>query len=450
MKLTSYDWKMDVAESIARDSVNETLNANEEETDRASGELELLECWTYLDVDDDGIAELRHYLLAGNDELENEECPEVPFDSVTPTPVPFRHVGLSEYDFVEDVTRIKTALQRGLLDNVYFTNAPRMTYSRDVDVASLQVNRPGGHVLVNINGPVAGHVNPMIVQPIAERLLPVISYFDQVKEYRTGVGKMTSGVEADVLAQSTKGAYMDAASAANQRLKAMIRIIAETGYASLYSSIHRLLLRHQDWQSRFKLKDQWVTVNPTEWQERANLTVAVGLGNASKEEVQQSLMLMGQAQQVAAQVPGLIQPKNVFALFRRMQTQLGFENDDFITDPQSPEYQQFTSQPPPPDPYIEGEKIKSETKMQEKQVDAQVKSQEQNQRLAFEAQQHRDDMALEITKLEVQSGIDLAKAGIGAEVAIARGNQQASARSTAAAGKPPAARGSGSAGSRPR
>jgi hypothetical protein len=230
----------------------------------------------------------------------------------------------------------------------------------------------------------------------------------------------------------------------------MIRIIAEPGYASLYSSIHRLLLRHQDWQSRFKLKDQWVTVNPTEWQERANLTVAVGLGNASKEEVQQSLMLMGQAQQVAAQVPGLIQPKNVFALFRRMQTQLGFENDDFITDPQSPEYQQFTSQPPPPDPYIEGEKIKSETKMQEKQVDAQVKSQEQNQRLAFEAAQHRDDMALEITKLEVQSGIDLAKAGIGAEVAIARGNQQASARSSAAAGKPPAARGSGSAGGRPR
>lgn len=433
MKLTSYDYAADLGEAMARDSVSESPTPDPQENDTASGELELLECWTYLDADDDGVAELRHYLLAGNDELENEECPEIPFDSVTPTPVPFRHVGLSEYDFVEDVTRIKTALQRGLLDNVYFTNAARMAYSRDVDVASLQINRPGGHVLVNVNGPIAGHLMPLTVQPIVDRLLPVISYFDQVKEYRTGVGKMTSGVEADVLAQSTKGAYMDAASAANQRLKAMIRIIAETGYASLYSSIHRLLLRHQDWQSRFKLKDQWVEVNPTEWQERANLTVAVGLGNASKEEVQQSLMLMGQAQQAAAAVPGLIQPKNVFALFRRMQTQLGFENDDFITDPSSPEYKQAVTQAgQQPDPYLQGEQVKAQTRLQEKQIDAALKTREQNQ-----------DMALEITKLEVQSGVDLAKAGIGAEVAVQRGNQQASARSAAASGKPAAAGGGG-------
>jgi hypothetical protein len=346
---------------------------------------------------------------------------------------------MSEHDFVEDLSRIKTALQRGLLDNVYFTNAPRNAYSRQVDPVSLGINRPGGNVLIDVNGPIAGHIVPLMVQPIADRLLPVIGYIDQVKETRTGVGRMTSGVDADVLAQSTKGAYTDAKSAANQRIEAIARIFAETGYSSLYSSIHRLLMRHQDWESRFKLRDQWVTVNPTEWQERANLTVSVGLGNASKDEVRQNLMLMGQGQQAAASVPGLIQPTNVFALFRRMQVELGFENEAFITDPKSPEYQQFVQgQQGQKDPYVQGEEIKSQTKLQEKQVDAQIKTQEQGQRIALETQQHRDDMALEITKLEVQSGIDLAKAGIGAEVAIARGNQQASARSAAAAGKPAA------------
>jgi hypothetical protein len=438
-KLTDYDWSMDVAEGLARDTVGESLPEDNDDSDQASTELELLECWTYLDVDNDGIAELRHYLLAGNDVLENEEAPEIPFDSWTPTPVPFRHVGMSEHDFVEDLSRIKTALQRGLLDNVYFTNAPRNAYSRQVDPVSLGINRPGGNVLIDVNGPIAGHIVPLMVQPIADRLLPVIGYIDQVKETRTGVGRMTSGVDADVLAQSTKGAYTDAKSAANQRIEAIARIFAETGYSSLYSSIHRLLMRHQDWESRFKLRDQWVTVNPTEWQERANLTVSVGLGNASKDEVRQNLMLMGQGQQAAASVPGLIQPTNVFALFRRMQVELGFENEAFITDPKSPEYQQFVQgQQGQKDPYVQGEEIKSQTKLQEKQVDAQIKTQEQGQRIALETQQHRDDMALEITKLEVQSGIDLAKAGIGAEVAIARGNQQASARSAAAAGKPAA------------
>jgi hypothetical protein len=434
-KLTSYDWKADMAESMARDSVGETLPHDEDDADKASGELELLECWTYLDADDDGIAEHRHYLLAGNDELENEECPENPFDSWTPIPVPFRHNGLSLYDLVEDLTRIKTALQRGLLDNVYFTNAPRMTYSRDVDVASLQVNRPAGHVLVNVNGPVAGHVNPMMVQPIADRLLPVIGYIDQVKEYRVGVGKMTGGVDADVLADSTRGAYSDAMSAANQRIEAIARIFAETGYSSWFSSTHRLLMRHQNWPERFKLKDKWAEVNPTEWQERANLTVSVGLGNASKEEIRANLGLMGQIQEKAAMVPGLIQPNNVFALVRRMQVELGFENENFITSPESPEYQNFQAQQgqQPPDPYIQGEQIKAQTRAQEKQVDASIKLREMAQ-----------DRDLAITKLEFESGVDLAKAGMGAEVAaaghatraVARGNAAQGARGAAPARKP--------------
>lgn len=434
MGLTSYELSTGISESLARDTVNETVNqGRQEESDKASGELTLLECWTYLDVDDDGIAELRHYLLAGNDELENEEAPEIPFDSWTPTPVPFRHNGLSEHDFVEDLQRIKTALQRGLLDNVYFTNSPRMAYSRDVDVTSLQINRPGGHVLVNISGPVAGYVEPMMVQPIADRLLPVIGYIDQVKETRTGVGRMTSGVDADVLAQSTKGAYTDAKSAANQRIEAIARIFAETGYSSLYSSLHRLLMHHQDWQTRFKLRDQWVTVNPTEWQERANLTVSVGLGNASKDEIRQNLMLMGQGQQAAGQVPGLIQPTNVFALFRRMQTELGFENENFITDPQSPEYKQFQQAQgqQPPDPFIAGEQIKAKASMAGKQLDAQVKREQMAQ-----------DRALTITEMELSAGVDLAKAGIGAEVAVRRGNAKAGGNGAAAPREPAPAGGS--------
>lgn len=432
-KLTSYDYNADLAESLARDSVGESYPHDQDSSDTASGELELLECWTYVDADDDGIAELRHYLLAGNDELENEECPEIPFDSWTPTPVPFRHAGLSIYDLLEDLQRIKTALQRGTLDNVYFTMNPRAVYSRDVDVGSLQINRPGGHVLVNQSGPIAGHVVPMPVTPIVGAILPVISYIDQVKQTRTGVGDLTTGVDADVLAQSTKGAYTDARGAANQRIEAIARIFAETGYSALYSSLHRLLMRHQNWPERFKLKDQWVEVNPTEWQERANLTVSVGLGNASKEEIRQNLQLMALTQEKAGMMPGLVQPTNVFALFRRIQTELGFENEAFITDPSSPEYKQFMDKAgkQPPDPYLEGEKIKAQSRAQEKQTDAAIKLREQDQ-----------DMALEITKLEVQSGIDLAKAGIGAEVALARG-QGAAGQNGSRAAQQPASTGGG-------
>ena len=414
------------SEELARDTVNETLDDDKQGVDWATTELTLLECYTYLDVDDDGIAELRHYLMGGNEILENEEFPEIPLESWTPIPVPHRHVGLSIYDIMEDLQRIKTALQRGLLDNVYFTNAQRILYDKNVvDVGMLQINRPGGHVAVD--GPVAGAAMPIPVNAMAGQLLPVIDYMDAVKETRTGVGRMTSGVDADVLAQSTKGAYVDAKSAANQRIEAIARIFAETGMSSLYGSLHRLLSRHQDWQTRFKLKSEWVTVNPTEWQERANMTVAVGLGNSSLDETRQNLSLMAAAQEkLRSGDPGLVQSKNMYALFRRVQAALGFENDEFATDPQSPEYAQYMqSQAGQKDPFVQGEEIKAQANMAGKQLDASIKR-----------EQLAQDRDLKITEMELDAGVDLAKAGIGAEVAAQRNAQR---------GPAPAAGGNGAA-----
>jgi hypothetical protein len=426
--LTSFVWNNDVMEQLARDSVLESATFDQQNLDYTSEELQLLECWTYLDADDDGIAELRHYLLAGNDTLENEEAVEIPWESWTPIPVPHRHSGLSIYDTMEDLQRIKTALQRGLLDNTYFGNNRRLVYDKNtVDVSMLMVNRPGGHVANN--GPPMGSVMPIEYSPIADKILPVIDYIDTVKETRTGVGRGTQGVDADVLAQSTKGAFAMARSDSNQRIEAIARIFAETGMSGLYNSLHALLMRHQDWPTKFKLRNDWVETNPADWNERTDLTVSVGLGNASKDEVRQNLMMMGQAQQQAAQVQGLIQPQNVYSLFARMQTELGFENEKFITSPDSPEYQKFMSdQKPSEDPLVTTEKVKQQGNMQGKLLDAQVKR-----------EQIANDRALGITKLEVESHVDLAKAGIGAEVAVARGAGQASPGSPGVAQQQPTA-----------
>lgn len=421
--LTSYVWNADLSESLARDSVSENLNLNGERQndDSASDELQLLDCLTYLDADDDGVAELRHYLLAGNEVLENEEFPEINWESWTPIPVPHRHTGLGIYDIMEDIQRIKTALQRGLLDNVYFTMNPRSVYDKNtINVSMLQINRPGGHIAND--GPPGMAIMPMPVAPIAGQLLPVIDYVDTVRETRTGVGRLTQGVDADVLAQSTKGAYQDARGSANQRIEAIARIFAETGLSSLFRSLHGLLTRHQDWPTKFKLRNDWVETNPAEWQERTDLTVSVGLGNASKEEIRANLQLMAIAQEKAGMVPGLIQPTNVFSLFRRMQTELGFENEAFITDPQSPEFQKFMeSQQGGEDPFITGEKIKADASLQKQQMVEAGKDKDRAQ-----------EAALTITDMELSAGVDLAKAGIGAEVAVARGAQQASRNGPAA------------------
>lgn len=414
--LSDFTWENLSSEVAARDSVQESARQSETDSDWPSETIRLLEAYTYLDENDDGIAELRCILMSGNDTLEDEEAEEIQWCSATPIPIPYRHIGLSLYDLVEDLQRIHTALKRGLLDNVYFTNAPRQAYNKDVvDLQTLQINRPGGHVAVE--GPPGGQIVPLSHQPIVGEVLQVIGHFDSVRDRRTGSTAMQTGSDADVLASTTKGAYMDARAAANQRIEAIARIFAETGLSDLYGSLHRLLRRHQDWPERFRMKSQWVVqkIPPTEWQEREHLTVAVGLGNAGQQEIRQNLGLMGQAQQQAAQIPGLIQPQNVFALFRRMQQELGFENENFITDPNSPEYQKFmaSQSKPPEDPYVTGKKIDAQVKTQQLASDQQGK--------LIDLQGKREELAAKrdqwITELEVKSAVDLAKPGIGAEVA---------------------------------
>lgn len=428
-RLTDFTWSQDFAQKIARDSVKESTHTVDEDSDWPSGTIQLLECYTYLDEDDDGIAELRCMLMGGNDTLEDEEAEEIQWSSATPIPVPFRHFGLSMYDIMEDLQRIHTALKRGLLDNIYFTNAPRQVYDKNtIDVASLQINRPGGHVAND--GPPIGAVTPLTHQPIVSDVLPVIDYFDRVRDKRTGSTAMQTGSDSDVLAQSTKGAYLDARGAANQRIEAIARIFAETGLADLYKSLHRLLMRHQDWTERFRLRNTWVVqqLPPTEWNEREHLTVAVGLGNAGAQEIRSNLGLMAQAQEKAGAVPGLIQPNNVFSLFKRMQTELGFENEAFITDPNSPEYKAFMkAQTPPEDPYVTGKKIDAQVKGQQLKADQQEKVID----LSLERAKLANARDQWITELEVGAAVDLAKPGIGAEVAGGPGAPDAGGAGTA-------------------
>jgi hypothetical protein len=221
---------------------------------------------------------------------------------------------------------------------------------------------------------------------------------------------------------------MAAAGAANQRLEGFATIFAKTGYADLYLSLHGLLRRNQDWAEQFKIKKDWVSANPADWSDRTDVTVSVGQGTAGKEEIRQNLLLMGSQLQIAAQVPGLVQPANAYAYMLRLQAELGFESEQFLTDPESKEYQQWAqSQQPPADPYIEGAKIKAQTDLQKAQLDASNK--------AADRAQTRD---LTITELEVNSGVDLAKAGIGAEVALARRDSPPGPSSNGAAEQQPA------------
>jgi hypothetical protein len=81
----------------------------------------------------------------------------------------------------------------------------------------------------------------------------------------------------------------------------------------------------------------------------------------------------------------MVQPKNRYSYFRRLQSELGFDAEEFVTDPTSQEYKkarQAMSQQPP-DPIVTAEQVKQQAQLQGKQIDSRDKALDRQQEFAL-------------------------------------------------------------------
>jgi len=391
----------------------------ENSADPSMQTVRLLEAYVKVDHDGDGIAERRRVVIAGNKVLENEEYDHVPFAYLTPIPLPHQHVGLSYTDLVKDLQLIKTALMRSILDNAYLSNNNRWAVNENnVYLEDFLTNRPGG--VVRTMGDPNRDIVPIQSESIIQKALPVVGYIDEVREIRTGVGKLTQGLDADVLQNATKGAFDVATNAASQRIEAVARIFAETGVSDLVRGVHELLVKNQDFETQEKLQQNWIRISPTEWRHRTDTTVKVGLGNNNDEQRKAALtMLMGVMEKAAAY--GIVMPNNAYNFAEQAAKELGFQKRGvFFTDPKSPEYQQMQqAKAQEKNPLVEIEEMKSQVA----QMREQMKAQHNLQKLQLEASQlqaeqsNKDrEFAHDVAKTELEFKKDLMNPGVGAEL----------------------------------
>ena len=389
----------------------------ENSADPAMQNIRLLEAYVKVDYDKDGIAERRRVLIAGNKVLENEEYDCVPFAYLTPIPLPHQHVGLGYVDLVEDLQLIKTALIRSLLDNAYLTNNNRWAVNENnVYMEDFLTSRPGG--VVRTMGSPGQDIIPIQSESIINKVLPAIGFIDETREVRTGVGKLTSGLEPDVLQRATKGAYDVATNAANQRIEAVARIFAETGISALVHGVHELLVKNQDFDTKFRLTDEWVDINPLEWRYRTDTTVKVGLGTNNDEQRKANLATLMSVMEKAGAY-GLVLPQNAYNFAETAAKELGFQQRGvYFTDPNSPEYAEaMKAQQEQKNPLVEIEEIKAQVRMMAEQMKQQhLAGKQQLEAANTEVEKFEKDrrFALDVTKVELDHQHDLAERGIGA------------------------------------
>lgn len=403
------------AEENEEDRVRDTTwdEANFTPADPSTEEIKLYREWVRIDVDGDGISELREFLRTESEILMNEETDLIPIASITPIPMPHRHLGLSFHDLLRDLAQINTALWRQMIDNTVNANHPGHVVDENrVNIDDMLVDRP--RRIIRTMGDTTGAVTPLQTENIIHRILPILEYTEKTSEKRTGGTGASLAMNADVLQNSTKGAFEGGMSAANERIETIARIFAETGVRDLFRILHALMVKHQDFRKDFHIAGQWMEVDPRSWKKRDKLTVSVGLGTNSKEQIRQNQQMLFQ---MAKDGLGLYAtPENVYNLVEDISSEMGFPAAGrYFTNPGK-----IPKQEPKPDPYIEGEKMKAQVKMQDRQMTlaqqmelAKLENQIELLRMQSQQQQARQDDALELAKLELQYNKDLAKPGVG-------------------------------------
>ena len=367
-------------------------------TDTSTEKVLVYESYVKYDYDEDGIAELRKIVSAGTDGyhiLSNMPCDSVPFVTITPIPMPHRFYGRSIAELVEDVQLMKSTVMRQLLDNMYLTNNNRVAVMDGmVNMDDLLTTRPGG--IVRTKQPPNQVMQPLQAQPISQQAFPLLSYLDSVREGRTGVSKEAQGLSPDTLNAKTATGVNALMQQTQMRSELIARVFAETGVKSLFKKIFELMVKYQDKEKIIMMSNQYVPVRPTEWKDRFNISIVVGLGTGSKE--QQTIMLNSilERQLQAFQIQGgkempMVNLKNMYNTLTKMVENAGLKNvETYFVDPDVGKQMMPPPQPPPLTPIEKIEFTRIDAENKRKLADLELQAQElqqktQEMQLDFEA-----------------------------------------------------------------
>ena len=396
-------------ERVARYSRGEEPFTTTDSNDTSMDLVEYYECYVRTDLDKDGIAELHRVCYADNKVLMHEETDYVPFHSICPIPIPHKFFGQSLADRTMDLQLIKSTVTRQMLDNLYLTNNYRVgAVEGQVNLDDLLTSTAGG--IIRIKNPNA--LVPLTVQSSASQSFPMLEYLDSVQAKRTGVSDAQQGLDPNLLQNVTATAVSAMSSASQGKLELIARIFADTGISSMFKGILQLVCKYQDKERIIKINNDFVPMNPREWDTQYNLTVNVGLGTGGKQEQLATMQMILSKQEEVLKQYGLSNPlvnlkqyRDTLAKFVNMA---GFKDDGQFLMKISEEQamalaKQAAEAPEKDDPNTAAAKILAQVEQEKAQMKLQsdmAKLELEKQQLELKAQ--KDMLELQMKQMQFE------------------------------------------------
>jgi hypothetical protein len=383
-----------------------------------------VEAYMRIDVDGDGIAELRKLCCMGPnyEVMRNESCDEIPFAHFCPDPEPHAFFGMSIADLTMDIQRIKSAVLRASLDSLAMSTHPRVGIVEGQASLEDVMNVEAGGI-IRMRNP--GAVVPFTLPYVGGQAFGMMEYLDQMRENRTGISKAADGLAPEQLQSSTLMAVQQTIAAAQQRIEMITRLFAENGMTRLYKGLLKLIVAHQDKPRMIRLRNTFVPMRPDVWNVHMDVVSNVALGRGSDQERMGMLQQVAQKQEMILQQLGMqnpmVTPMNYYATLTQMLELAGFKDvNRFFTDPSQAMQQMQQQQEQKPDPnqqLIELQMQALQADMQKKQAELQL----EREKMIRDDDRRRDkdeaDILLKAAELEARFGaqIDMAQIKANAE-----------------------------------
>jgi hypothetical protein len=388
--------------------------------DPSSKSVLYIEGYLKVDFDGDGIGEMRRICTVGtgNKVVRNEIVDGRQFADFCPDPEPHTFFGMCPADVVMDIQRIKSNVQRGILDSLAQSIHPRTAIVEGQANMEDVLNTEVGAV-IRMRAP--GMVQPFTTPFVGQAAFPMLDYLDDIKQTRTGISKAAAGLDADALQSTTKAAVSATVNAAHQHIEMIARIFAETGLRKLFTGVLKLVIENQDKERMVRLRNTFVPIDPRSWDANMDVIVNVGVGDGTIEDRINILNQVAMRQEMILKETGVNNPvvslpqyTNTLAKMLQLAGIKDSQNyfNQLPVDFQLPE-------PPPPKPTPE--EMLAQVQVQSIQADIQKKAAEldlERQKMIMSDDRERDrveqDGILRRYELELKYGVQIQSAEINA------------------------------------
>jgi hypothetical protein len=291
-----------------------------------------------------------------------------------------------------------------------------------VNLDDLLSSRPGN--IVRMRAP--GMVQPLSVPQIGSSGFSMLEYIDQVRDQRTGFSKASLGLDPKALQSTTASAVNSTIQGAQLKVEMIARVFAETGCRDLAKTVLHLCQKHMDEERIIRIRNEYIPIDPSEWENEFDMSVDVGLGNGREDEKMAMLLQIAGKQEQLIQTLGMdnpiVKPSQYVNTLQKIIEMGGFkDSNQFFNSPEQmdellAEQQQAQNSPDPnaPDP------MAMEAQLEREKFEAEIALKREKMMLDIELEREKAQQMLALRREELQAELDLRrqKIALGGDVSL--------------------------------